>query len=198
MSHQPFRFSAAGLAPLWKLAIAALVTVGFSLGCSRESAVAPGAGSGFDDGRFVQVFGPGEQGNAAGAIRNGNVGGLGTVLVVESELVDPAIPATIENGRFTMKVPAGALDGVAVFKLTRDPAGYQVVCTLEPHATPFNTPVEVYFDLHGTDAALHENVRAQWYDESSGTWKDVPSVWDPKTQILIGYYEHFCSGRAGW
>ena len=181
----------------WVLALIAGVS-GLIVGCSADNGANPGATSGLDDGQFVRVL---EPGNASSGLIGGTlnvVDGVTESVIEVSKIVVPRRSATITNGRYTMVVPAGALTTVTAFKISQDPTSGAIVCVLEPHATDFRTPVEVHFDLSGTDAYLHDDVRAQWFDETDQTWKDVESVWDPTTQTLIGYYPHFCSGRAGW
>jgi len=178
--------------------IAILSSGGLLVGCGSDDAMEPN-GPTFDDGQFITIDQTGGNGSlGSGGSGSGGRGGEVETVVVKSVNVNSTEGATLSNGRYSMTIPAGAFPGSTEYKITQDPNNPHLTCVLEPHSVEFSSPVIVKFDLSGTDASQHSDVRAQWFDEGTQRWFDVPSEWDPDTQILTGYYDHFCHGRAGW
>jgi hypothetical protein len=137
----------------------------------------------------------------AGGAEEGLIGGLlGGALRVVFRLVSPDESATVQNGRFLLQVPAGALSYDARYSIAYSTIG-AVEASLSPHGAVFDNPVELEIDLAGTSLANEPDVTLYWWDEDHEEWVDVGGSWDRNTQKLTSTLEHFSRyrpGRAGW
>ncbi|MBD3162619.1 MAG: hypothetical protein GF346_09650 [Candidatus Eisenbacteria bacterium] len=115
--------------------------------------------------------------------------------------IDPTVGGTLTAGRYSIEVPAGALDHTMVYSVTsKEQTGY-VICELGPHGVSFDVPVTLRIDLSDLALDPDEQYTVYWFDEESGEWTDVGGTYDPSTGVLEAELEHFSrygAGRAGW
>ena len=118
-----------------------------------------------------------------------------------SARVTAAAGGTITAGRYTVTIPAGALEADTLVTVrVREESG-MVGCELTPHGIEFATAVLLTMDLTGTGCACTETVTIYWYDPSADTWVDVGGTLDPATLGLstpLLHFSEYRAGRAGW
>jgi len=116
-----------------------------------------------------------------------------------SKLVRASKGGVVSYGRFTVYIPASALEEDTVITV-RDPGAAALVCQLEPHGLQFNKPVVLQMGLLGLDYDQNADGWTIFYlNEETGRWEDTGGS---KFWTCLGtFLDHFSTyggGRAGW
>jgi len=123
-----------------------------------------------------------------------------------SAAIDGALGGSLQVGRFSLTVPAGAYQGMATVTINV-PDATIVRCQLgitPMSANQFTIPVVMRSDCTGTDALSAASLCEIWYDAAADVWRQVPgSTPDIVNFDVIAPLTHFSEygvieGKAGW
>jgi len=191
-------------------ALAILVGVGLVLaGCNRSplgpddsapsASVAPPIVAFAPDGTVAYVWAP-----------------IDTMSTLPAESLEAASPTAVRvsasmdgdrggmlrAGRFSVKVPPGALTGIATVTLTM-PDSTMMVCDLSiapSSANTFKVPVQLTADLSSTDVDA-STLTMYWYDPNHLTWVNCSAKSRTLGTLVTMSLDHFSrygAGKAGW
>src|SRR6266850_2367488 len=108
----------------------------------------------------------------------------------------------LRAGRFSVKVPPGALTGIATVTLTM-PDSTMMVCDLSiapSSANTFKVPVQLTADLSSTDVDA-STLTMYWYDPNHLTWVNCSAKSRTLGTLVTMSLDHFSrygAGKAGW
>ncbi|HXL15456.1 MAG TPA: hypothetical protein VN972_05160 [Methylomirabilota bacterium] len=117
--------------------------------------------------------------------------------------IDGSRGGMVRAGRFSVKIPAGAVSGTATVTLTM-PDSTVMVCDLSiapSSANAFNVPVQLTADLSSTDLPDASSLTMYWYDPIRVTWVNCASKSRTMgTQITMNleHFSRYAAGKAGW
>ena len=120
-----------------------------------------------------------------------------------STRIDGSRGGAVHAGRFSLKVPAGAFDGIATVTLSM-PDSTVMVCDLSitpASANRFKVPVQLIADLSSTDITDISTLTMYWYDPSRVTWVNCSSKSRSMgTLVTMGldHFSRYAAGKAGW
>ena len=122
-------------------------------------------------------------------------------------LVTPDNAASFAGGRYKLTVPRGAVAQSTTIQCRYWKSGL-LELQLLPHGEQFLHPITLEIDLHDTNADRSSpNYNGAtpnffWYDSSTDTWQEVPSVYSSDQNKLTVQLSHFSlyavGGKAGW
>ena len=183
-----------------KLGIGLLaVALTLGLGCSTDNIMGPGSAANPPDGGYYDGAGFSIIPDPRGKLDQG-VQGV-SPKIGASALVKAKVGGVVSLGRFSVEIPAGALDKDTVIEISvSDP--WLVMCELSPHGLQFNKPATLTVDYNGTDGELLEvtslTLGIYWYNEATGRWERVGRSMDKDRNLLGAQLEHFSGYSAGW
>ena|SRR5467141_961973 len=120
-----------------------------------------------------------------------------------SARIDGSHGGVVRAGRFSVKVPAGALSGTATVTLSM-PDSTIMVCDLSiapSSANGFKIPVQLTADLSSTDLSDASSLTMYWYDRNRHTWVNCSSKSRCMGTLVTMNLEHFsryAAGKVGW
>ncbi len=104
----------------------------------------------------------------------------------------------VECGRFTVKIPAGALDSDTEITI-RIPSGPYLICELEPHGIQFDVPVELTMNVEGLNTYPYTDWTIFWFDDAHSIWVDQNAEFKKnKLKAQLNHFSAYGGGRAGW
>ncbi len=118
-----------------------------------------------------------------------------------SQLIAADTGGTVNTGRYTVTIPAGALATDTMITVQVKENMGIVGCELLPHGITFATPVKLTISLTGTDYTGIGPVTIFWYDTAQKGWVDVGGTFELPTFELSTQLSHFSTyraGRSGW
>jgi hypothetical protein len=128
-----------------------------------------------------------------------------TEMVVQTVDLTGTVGAVLNNGRWKVTVPSGAVSGSASVSLSvADPLS--PVCDLgilPSTKNHFDVPVTLTVACPGVSDLQLRNWTIFWYDPANKMWVPVPgAVVDLKTRTISAPLQHFSTygvgGKAGW
>src|SRR5262245_22834081 len=128
-----------------------------------------------------------------------------TETVVQTVDLNGTVGAVLDNGRWSVTVPSGAVSGAANVSLSvSDPLS--PVCDLgilPASKNHFDVPVTLTVACPGVSDLQLRNWTIFWYDPANKTWVPVPgAVVDLTTRTISAPLQHFSTygvgGKAGW
>jgi hypothetical protein len=133
---------------------------------------------------------------------------IGTVLdtVIRSLPIHNGVGGAVENGKFLVTIPTGAIRGDAEVKVIV-PDSTQLRCFLEitpPEANGFEIPVTL--SINPVGQAHPERLGIAWFNPATREWEPVDSQFNPATGRVEAQLPHFSEYRvqealrskAGW
>jgi len=123
--------------------------------------------------------------------------------VGQSAAIDGARGGELRAGRFSLVVPAGAFQGLAVISMTM-PDSTVMVCDLA--ITPsslnkFSVPVQLTADLSSTNMKDASGCTNYWFDPTNVRWVSLSTKSRCSGSLVTSGLDHFStygSGKAGW
>jgi hypothetical protein len=123
--------------------------------------------------------------------------------VVETATIDGGRGGEMRAGRFSLKVPAGAYQGVAVITMTM-PDSTVMVCDLAIaplSLNKFSVPVQLTADLSSTNLTDASGCTNYWFDPSRRIWVSLVAKSRCSGTLItssLGHFSTYGSGKAGW
>jgi len=129
-------------------------------------------------------------------------------LVFNTVQIVGSVGGSASNGRWSVSVPAGAVDGLASVSVgVTSPGSNRVQLQITPVSkNHFDTPVVLTVDCSHVPAGQLRNYVIYWLDPSLGTWVPVDgSVVDMTHRTVSAPLHHFSTyttgpagGKVGW
>jgi hypothetical protein len=129
------------------------------------------------------------------------LGLLNSLLSTTFKVIDGLLGGTVTNGRYSVEIPAGAIDGSGKVSLVMvDPNKMIVDLSITPLSlNSFSVPVTLVADTRGL--ALTEPLTIYYYDPVQRKWIDLGATRDPNTgrlTVKLYHFSRYATGKAGW
>ena len=110
---------------------------------------------------------------------------------------------TVQAGRFTVILPAGAFDGPATVTLSM-PDSTVMICELSitpDTANMFKVPAELVADLSSPEVSDAHDFTMYWYEQDKAHWQNLfakSRVNGSKVTTTLEHFSKYAAGKAGW
>jgi hypothetical protein len=118
----------------------------------------------------------------------------------EPKFIKSGETGDLKLDRWTLTIEKDAMRDKADITMENASAKY-VMVELGPDGLEFDKPVKLEVDLSGLKWDPHTDWTMWWFNEERGCWEDMGGTFDPETEVLTVYIDHFSTwgpGRAGW
>ena len=108
--------------------------------------------------------------------------------------------ASLQCGRFSLSVPAGAFSGTGTVTMTLTDNTLAVVdLEISPASlNQFGRPVRLTYNTSGLSPA-GGRYTIYWYNPATGTWVDLNAKTDRTTaSVSLQHFSKYRAGKAGW
>lgn len=119
-----------------------------------------------------------------------------------SAKIDGSAGGSLRGGRFVLRVPAGAYDGIATVTMTL-PDSTVMLCDMEispVSLNAFKVPVDLRLDTSDLSIDPSE-LSIYWYDPLRERWVDMYATPDPVSGGItesLSHFSRYAGGKAGW
>lgn len=179
------------------MAIAGVVTSLVVTGCGENGLPVESSTSSNQDSRDGPIFiaepPPGQ------AMAQGRFPRAGEV-EMGPRVIDKDEGGVVLNGRWKVTIPEGALRQDTFISIDKMFDGW-VFADLGPDGIRFKEPVRIEMSLEGLPHEPYTDWTLWYFDAKAGKWIDGGGEFDPETETITTYTDHFTPwgpGRAGW
>lgn len=178
------------------IAIGGIVTTLVVTGCGQNGLPTEASNSSVQASRDGPMFVPLPPPDQATPQSFDRTGGLELL----PRVIDKDEGGIVQNGRWRITIPKGALQEDTYISIAQLSRGF-VFALLGPDDVTFKVPVRLEMSLAGLPYEPYTDWTLWYFDVKAGKWIDMGGEFDPETETITTYSDHFSPwgpGRAGW